>query len=380
MRNRVLTAALAALGGTALALGGTASAAGNGAAAITSAKLYVSAATQAAGGAGVKIKVTKAQADNDLARIVIYVPAGYQVATSQTTGTQLGTAAATVFARDLNAVVPVTGTVEVANPADLVVQSTACTGTTTHAQFLVLRLQAAGTPLTVPAFVDAITAPPLSAIASATITFCFPPSDIPAPNPARATLGASLLTAEFTTTSISSPSARGEFRWRALATGYQSGNGKVDPTSTIEVQSLVELPTQLTLKAKVAKATRGFSKVSYNGSLLAAGKGVGSATVDVYRGATQARVRKFKSQATDSNGAFSGSFTVKQGKRATALFLLAKAKTADQDLGSAACTATFVPPISTAPIPCVDATTAGVSVSSAAVKVTIPAGPKPKKK
>jgi hypothetical protein len=375
MRKRLLNAALAAIGLAALVAGGTAAAGGKSSAALVTAKLTITPATQSVSGAGYRIKFSKAQADGDVARVVIYVPQGYQVVTSQTAGTQVGTAAATVFSRDLNAVVPVTGTVEIANPADFTLQATACTGTATHTQELALRLQAAGTPLTVPAFVDTITAPPLSAIAAATITFCLPPSDIP-PGPNRAALGASVLTADFTTTTISSPTTRGEYRWRALATPYQAGNGQVDAAGTVEAQSLVELPTQVTLKAKLGKVAKGVRSVSFSGTLLAALKGVGSATVDIYKGSTAAGVKKFKSQTTDSNGAFSGKLAVKTGKRAAPLYLLAKAKIADQDLGSAGCTATFVPPISPVPIPCVDATIGGVSVASSTVKVTIPAGPK----
>jgi len=354
--------------------------AGSASAGITSAKLTVTSASPKLGAAGVKIKLTKSQADNDLARAVFYVPQGYQL-TSAAVGTQLGTAAATVFARDLNAVVPVTGTVEVANPPDFAPQAIACTGTPTHTQILALRLQAAGTPLTVPAFVDTISAPPLSAIAAATITFCLPPSDIPAGNPARATLGASLISAEFTTNGILNPSAAGAYRWRALVTPYQTGNGIVDSPSTVEAQSIVALPQALTLRATHKKGVaKNTETVTYSGALTANAQGVSGATVDVLRGSTAKTLKKFKSQATDSNGAYSGSFTVKRGKKATALFLTARATTPDQDLGTTGCTATFVPPLTPAPIPCVDAIIAGGAMGGAVIKVTIPAAAKPKKK
>ena len=289
MRNRLLTMAPAAIGIAALVPGGGASAGGAATAAITSARLYIGAASQNVSGPGVKIKFTKSQADNDLARVVVHVPTGYTVNTTQATGTPLGTAAATVFARDLGAVVPVTGTVEVANQPDFAAQATACTGTATHTQIWALRLLAAGTPLIVPAFVDTVpAASPLSAFAVATIAVCFLPSDLAAGTPGRSPLGASLLTAEFTTGSISNPATGGEFRWRALATGYQTATGQPDPASTVEIQSLVDLPTTLSLKAKASKSSkRGVQSVSYSGSLFSAGKGVGSATIDVYKGTTQ---------------------------------------------------------------------------------------------
>lgn len=367
--RRTVAVGLAAV--AVLALAGSASAG------ITSAKITVSSASQALGGVGTKLKLTKSQADNDVARAVFYVPQGYSLSSSAV-GTQLGTAAATVFARDLNAIVPVTGTVTVANPADFVAQATACTGTANHSQIWALNLQAAGTPLTVPAFVDTITAPPLSALAVGTVTFCLPPSDIPQGTPGRATLGASLITAEFTTNAIVNPSLAGSYRWRATVTPYKTANGQFDAAGTVETQSIVNLPTKLSLTAKGKKgAVRGTYTVTYGGKLTSNGQGVDSATVDVLKGSTAKGVKKFKTQST-SAGAYSGSFTVKQAKKATFVYLVAKAATSDQDLGIAGCTATFVPPLSLAPIPCVSATIAGVSLTSSVVKVTIPAGPKPK--
>lgn len=374
MRKSLRIAALGLAALPALFLGGSASAG------IVSAKIFVSSASQAVGATGIGIKLTKNQADNDLAKATFYVPQGYQLTTSQAVGTQLGTAAATVFARDLNAIVPVTGTVEVANPADYATQATACTGTTTHSQILALKLQAAGTPLTVPAFVDTVTTGPLSILASATIVFCLPPSDIPQGSPGRATLGASVISAEFTTTSISNPASPGEYRWRATLTPYGTANGTVDAASTIEVQSLVDLPTQLTLKAKAKKsAKKGTQTVSYSGTLKTNGKGDADAAVDVYKGPTAKTVKKYKSQSTDSNGAYSGSFAVKQGKRASFVYLLAKATVGDQDLGSTGCTQTFVPPAAPFPIPCTDATSAGYTITGTPVKVTIPAAGKKKR-
>ena len=381
MRNALRTAVLLLPAAALLTFGGTAQGGGSRQAAIATIKQFVTGASQAVGAPGVKIKITKSQADSDLAKFTEYVPQGYSLTTSASVGTQLGTAAATVFARDLSAIVPVTGTVSVANPADFAAAATACTGTATHTAIWALNLQAAGTPLTVPAFIDTITTPPLNAIASASIVFCLPPSDIPAGTPGRATLGASVITAEFTTSAIANPPSPGEYRWRGTATPYQTANGKVDAASTVEVQALVELPTTLSLKAKASKSTKkGVENVAFNGSLLADLKGVNGATVDVFKGSTPTGVRKFKTLSTDSNGAFSGTFAVLQHKTATSVYLLAKGATTDQDLGSAACQATFVPPASPFPIPCIDATVSAVAVTSSTVKVTIPAAPKPKKK
>jgi hypothetical protein len=349
--------------------------------ALGSAKFHVSGASQALGaGGGVKVKYQQLQSDDPVAKVTFYVPLGYQVTTSQSAGTQLGTAAATIFAADLNAVVPVTGTVEIGAPGDFALQATACTGTTTHTAYWVLRLSAAGTPLLVPAFVDAITVAPLSAFAVAQIVICLPPGDVPVGTMGRATLGAKVLTAEFTSNAIVNPTAAGDSRWRATVTPYTPNTGKANAAATIELQSIVSLPSQLTISGKARKSAKaGTSTVSYSGTLRSNGKPVADGTVDVFRGPTARGVKKFKSQTTDDAGRYTGSFAAKQAKKASAVYVLARATVADQDLGATACTATFVPPASPFPIPCQDATVGGFTLSSNTAKVTIPAAPKKKK-
>jgi hypothetical protein len=379
LTNRPAIAVLAAFGIAALAA--TASAGDRVSAAITSAKLAVNSATPSLGGPGYRIRLTKSQGDSDVARVVVYVPAGSQLVTGQPFGTKLGTTAATVLTRQPNAVVPGTGTVEVANPAAFAAQATACTGTAAHTQTWALRFQAGGTALTVPAFVDTPTAPPLSTVAAATITFCLPPGSTQAGSQTRSARSVSMLTTEFTTTSIVSPSAAGEYRWRALVTPFDAGTGRIDDSSAVEVQSLVELPAQVTLRAKVSRPSRGgFANVVYSGVFRVTGKGVGSGAVDIYTGTTQQGAKKLKSQSTADNGSFTGTIAVKEGTARSALFLLARARSGDQDLGSAGCRATFVPPVSQAAVPCVDATAPGISVASTAVRVMIPKAPKPGKR
>ena len=379
MTNRAAIAALAAFGIAVLTT--TASAGDRVSAAITSAKLAVSAATPSLSGPGYRIRFTRSQGDSDVASVVIYIPAGSQLVTGQPFGTKLGTTAATVITREPNAVVPGTGTVEVANPAAFSTQAISCTGIAAHTQTWALRFQTGGTALTVPAFVDTVTAPPLSTLAAATITFCLPPSSAQAGSQSRSAQSVSILTTEFTTTSIASPAAAGEYRWRALATPYEAGTGRIDESSAVEVQSLVELPAQVMLRAKMSKPSRkGLVNVVYSGAFRLARKGAGSATVDLYTGPTQQGAKKLKSQSTADNGSFGGTIAVKEGASRSAVYLLARGKSADQDLGSAGCKATFVPPASQAPVPCVDATAPGTSVSSTAVRVMIPAAPKPRKR
>ena len=342
---------------------------------LDSARLIVNGASQALGRAGVKIAYQQAQSDDPAARITFYVPKGYQVLTGRSVGTSLGTAAATLFAADRNAVIPVTGPVEVVSPSDFAARSEACTQTTTHDEFWALRLETAGTRLVVPAFVDRITADPLATFAAAQIVVCLEPGDLPPDTSGRALLGAKVLLAEFTSNSIVNPGVRGEYRWRATVTPYLPGTGKTNDSGTVELQSIVTLPSAVSLRATVRKGSRaGLQTVSYGGTLTANSRGLGDGVVEVFRGAVADAARKFKSQATNVTGSFRGSFTVAQARKAGSLVLLARAVVREQDLGPTGCTATF------AAIPCRDATVGAFSVTSRLVTVAIRAAPKNKGK
>ena len=360
-----------------LALTGT----GPASAALTSAKLFVTGASQALGGTGgLEIKFETAPTDNDIAKVTLYVPTGYQLATTQSPGTRLGTASARILARDLSAALPVTGELVVANPTDHAATGVLCTGTPMHSAIWALEFTAAGARLTVPVFVDAETTP-LTSFAVATIVICLPPSDVPPGTPGRAPLGAKVLSAEFSTSALVNPRAHGEYRWRATLTGYGTATGSPDPATTVEVQSLVELPTQLTLRARPARsAKRGLAVVSYAGSLRANENAVPDASVDVLKGATAQSGRKLRTQTTDDNGAFVGTFSQQKRARPGVVFLVARATLEGRDLDAAACTASFLPPASPFPIPCINATVGGFTVSSRTVRVTVPALPKPKAK
>jgi hypothetical protein len=338
---------------------------------LASARFIVTGASQALGRAGIKLRYEQQQLDDPVARITFYVPKGYRVSTGRSVGTSLGTAAATVFAADRNAVIPATGPVEVASPSDFAAQAVACTGTTTHDEFWALRLEPTDIRLIVPAFVDLISTGPLASFAAAQIVVCLEPGDLPPDTSGRAPLGAKVLLAEFTSNSIVNPTTGGAYRWRATVTPYTPGAGKTNDSATVELQSIVALTSYVSLRARAGKgAGRGVQTVTYGGTLIANARGLADAVVEVFRGVTADAVKKFKSQATNGRGSFRGSFTVPQADKAGSLFLLARAVVGEQDLGSAACAATFEP------IPCREATVGAFSVSSRLVKVTIRAAPK----
>src|SRR5881628_91585 len=86
------------------------------------------------------IKVTQAQSDPQPAKIQIFVPSGYTLNTSAAPGTVIGTTSGSVFARDANIPLPLSGDVVVAPPNT---NAPGCT-TGTHLAVWVLDLQVAG--------------------------------------------------------------------------------------------------------------------------------------------------------------------------------------------------------------------------------------------
>jgi hypothetical protein len=343
-------------------------------AALQSVRFVASGASQALSRGGVKLRYQQTQADDPVARVTFYVPKGYQLATERPVGTQLGTAAVTLFVADRNETVPVAGIVELVGATESATQSPSCTGKATEGEVWAFRLALYGVPFAIPAYVEPITSGPLASFAAAQIVLCLPPGDVPPGTPGRAPHGAKVLLTEFTTSSIANPATAGAFRWRATVVPYSPGTGDAHTAAMVELQSIVALASTVTLRARARKARKpGFQTVTYGGALVANKRGVADAVVEVFRGGTAQGFRKFKSQTTSASGSFTGSFAAKQAPRAGSVFLLARANSPEQDLGAPACEPTFV-------IPCQRATVGGFSVSSDLVRVAIPAAPKTKKR
>ena len=352
-------------------------------AALTSFRMFVTGASQALGAtAGVTLEFRAAPAESDVAKLTSYVPEGYRLITSRSPGSRLGSAAGRFFARDTNAVVPAIGTLDVANAADFATEATLCTGTPTHDATWVLKLTLEGTAttLTLPAFVDAAIAP-ATPFASATIVICLPPSDVPPGTPGRAPLGAKALGVELTTNALVNPREHGEYRWRSIVIGYGAATGRPDANTAVEVQSVVELPTQITLRVKAGKsATRGVASLAYTGTLRANDQGLSDAAVEVLKGPTPRSLKKLRVQTTDDNGVFRGTLAQKQSTRRLPVYVAARTAFAERDLGASACAATFVPPASPFPIPCTSATIGAFSVGTRVVTAIVPAAAKTKPK
>src|SRR5438105_5017588 len=89
-----------------------------------------------------------------------------------------------------------------------------------------------------------------SALASFSPKFTIQNATAAAGRPGRAAFGAKLLTAVFTSNAFTNPPATGDYRWRALWTPYTPRTGSPNAAGSVETQSLVRIPTQLTVTAK----------------------------------------------------------------------------------------------------------------------------------
>ena len=173
-----------------------------------------------AGASGLaSIRVTVPRDDDALAAIQ-FAPLGYTATLGQAVGTTLGSVTAQVQVREpiAGAVLPVTGTIQVADPAAVAANVTQCTGTPTHAAVWVLVLQAAGQELRVPVAVDLAPAT-FSTFASHLLAICLPNPNVPVAA-GGATFGAKLINAQLNLRNIlTTPTTSGDTGERSARPG-----------------------------------------------------------------------------------------------------------------------------------------------------------------
>src|SRR3954453_17967719 len=165
------------------------------------------------------IKITQAQSHAQPAKIQIFVPSSYTVNTAQAPGTVIGTTSGSVFARDANIPLPLSGDVVVAPPDT----NAAPCFTGTHAAVWLLRLQVAGQQIQLPLAVDPATGTD-AAFGSFQLVTCLGPADVPQGTPGRSPNGAQLLEATFTVNNVFTVPADTS-TWKALTTPYTPGTG-----------------------------------------------------------------------------------------------------------------------------------------------------------
>jgi hypothetical protein len=211
-------------------------------------------------------------ADDATAKDTIYAPLGYGVNLSQAAGTKIGDVSARLILRQGgNAEVDVEGQVVADNPA--LYQANQC-APGLHAAVWKLNITVAGTPLTVPIYVDPVTAGPEATFASAKIQLCLA-------GPIGTPAGAQLLFAFFDVNGVfTNPSNTQDRVWHATFTPYVAGSPQPNPAGTTEGQALVPGRVSLSVKSKSLKRGR----VVISGKLLIDGRAYRGAIIELYIG------------------------------------------------------------------------------------------------
>jgi hypothetical protein len=337
-------------------------------------KLVVSSPTAQAAGGPTVIGVLASNAHDPTAKVSIYVPSAYQIATPALG--KLGDVTATAAAADLaGAVLPLTGELDAIAPTATTNGAAALCGVT-PTQTWDLHLTAAGQVLDIPLFVVAGAAPEVASGFTNKLVVCLPPPDVPAGTPGRAVFGAKLLSATFTSSAITQPTTAGDYRWTSLWTPYNPGKGTPNAAGSVEVQALRHIPTQVKLtvtkkKVTVTKKIKGkkhkivHTLVKFSSTVSENSAAAASATITTTAGGKKV-------------GGASGSFSLASGKsavvKATAVVdsdsgSVPTGATANpladlyyHDLGATACTASAI----FGGLPCADATVGGERLSATA--------------
>ena len=340
------------------------------AAAAFAPKLVVTPAS-APGGTAVELRAT---ADDDLiARTALYVPLGWKTGTPAP-GQLIGSAAGTALAADGSTVL-LAGRVTGAT-ADATSGACVSGGSTVW----LLQVSAGATQLSIPLVVGSVSGD-ATGFATATITACWPAPG----SPATAGLRLTGLAFELGSNALAPPPAPGASRWRALITPFAPGSATESTAASVEAQSTLQLPTTLTLAARLAvrrtpttvKVTRtiGGKTVTaserrvivtrfadLSGQLL--GRDPAAATagpVIELLGGTKPTPLTSLARATPATG---GSYTlrIQLDTAAKTVTFAARAALPLRDLGAGSCTPSF----GTA-VPCVSATTPALTLASALV-------------
>jgi hypothetical protein len=303
-----------------------------------------------AGGGTTDLSISFDQADDATAKVTIYVPQGYTGTLGVSPGTQLGTIDASIIAFAISPTqpLPLKGVIQADDPAKYVTNP--CSPGTHEAVWL-LRLQAAGTELAVPGYVDTVTASAEAPLGKFKLQFCLPSPYIP-PSAGGAMLGAKLVSATLHLSNLFAlPAQNGSYGWTAVTTPYTVGTGTPNPAGTVQARAFVQLPAQLSLKAKVKK-----KRATLSGALRLNLAGLAGVKVSLLSGSSRTKLKAAGSATTRAGGAFSFRKTVRK-----TTYFRARVTVATR---TASCTG-GVPGI-----PCASATANGFTAQSAIIKVT----------
>jgi hypothetical protein len=241
-------------------------------------------------------------ADDPTAKDTIYAPLGYGVNLSQAAGTKIGDVSARLILRQGgNAEVDVDGQVVADNPA--LYQTNQC-APGLHGAVWKLNITVAGTPLTVPIYVDAVTAGPEATFASAKIQLCLA-------GPIGTPAGAQLLFAFFDVNGVfTNPTNTQDRIWHATFTPYAPGTPNPNPADTTEGQALVPGRVSLSIKSKSLKKGR----VTISGKLLVDGRPYRGAVIELFVPA-RGGFRKVAQTRTNAQGIYTFRRKIKKKTR-----------------------------------------------------------------
>ena len=318
----------------------------------------------------VKVHLAVGPTDDATAQLSSYAPGGFTV-NPGSPGATIGRAAVRVLAADLaGAILPVAGTIEVRAatgtalvggvPVPLAQLAVACTGTTTHTAYWIIKVSVAGSTIELPSFFD-LTTGAEQALGSSKVTFCGQPNDVPQGTPGRAPLGIKLVdtTLTFNRGVFTNPRAVGAYLWTSIWTPYNPGVGTPNAAGTVSSVSLTPLPVLLSLRGSYSKPTKS---AVLAGRISIAGVFTAGVTLPLFSGAKRTGLRRSgRTNGTKANGAFTA---VKKMVRTTYYQVRAAIPAVDvPELCSS------VPPNLGLPR-CVTSTVGAFSVLSNIVKVT----------
>jgi len=337
MKTILRLAVLTLVSTTALALAGNA---------LATQKLSVKQSTTS-----LTIQVSQAQLDAQPARISIYVPTGYSINASAAPGSKIGSTTGTVFSRDANIPLPLSGDVIVAPPTT---NAPGC-DPVPHIAVWNLALSVAGQNINLPVHVDQL-AGAEAALGAYKLVVCLGPDDVPLNTPGRSPNGARLLDATFTVDNVFTVPA-GLSVWKAITTPYAPGIGAPNAAATVETRAYVANGT-VTLAKKVNAPRR---LVKFTGKVTQSGTTVSGAKVTL--------LVNGKSAGFSARTNASGSFSIvlkKTGKKTTSTFQ-ARTTVAERDITTTGCAS----PTPGVPGGCVNATASGFTAVSAKIKFRI---------
>jgi hypothetical protein len=292
------------------------------------------------------IKVSQAQTDPQPLKVSIYVPAGYSINTSATAGTKIGSTTGTVFSRDANIPLPLSGDVVVAATSS----APAC-DPVPHLAVWNLALSVAGQNITLPLHVDQLSGAE-AALGAYKLVVCLAPDDVPVGTPGRSPNGARLLDATFTVDNVFTVPA-GQSIWKTITTPW--AGGVPNAAGTVETRAFVANGV-ITLAKKVNAKKR---LVKFSGKVTQAGAAVAGARVTL--------LVNGKSAGFTARTNASGSYSIvlkKTGKKTTSTFQ-SRTTVAERDFTSTGCASP------TTAAPCVSATASPFTAVSAKIRIRL---------